>query len=426
MGELFTADLLSWLGDHRQWLGWCLFLIAMLESLAVAGLLVPGVVLLVGTTALAGAWGMPLVTAMSWAFAGAVVGDLLSFTLGRFFHQDIRRLGLFQRNPQWIARGEAFFRRYGVLSIIIGRFVGPIRPIIPMIAGMLDMPVGRFLLINLASALAWAPIYVIPGYVAGHATRWQVPEFFWHQAFGLLAAIGTLIGIAFFSIWKQERWSCLAATAVCLAGLVALSFASPQLRVLETSLSLWIANLAHQPGSALALFAPLASGGFTLLLALMTVLTLAFSGGKRHCLLLTLAIAFNLAASLALQLPGEYLSMSSSLTLLICLLTSCSRGYSFWVRVLWIAATLPAVLCITAGLLGEHPVVLTELLASGLCIAIACLFSLWIVERAGPMRSLPLRASGILLLLPLLAALLALSGLHQLQPFADLLQPSIG
>ncbi|MBQ0744025.1 MAG: DedA family protein [Pseudomonas sp.] len=421
MGDLFTTDLLNWLGDHRQWLGWCLFLIAMLESLAIAGLLVPGVVLLVAVTAMAGAWGMPLLSAMGWAFAGAVVGDLLSFTLGRLFHQDIRRLSLFQRHPQWIARGEAFFRRYGVLSIILGRFVGPIRPIIPMIAGMLDMPIGRFVLVNLASALAWAPIYVIPGYLAGHATRWQVPAYFWHQAFGLLAAVAGIAALVFFCIWKQERWSGLAATGACLIGLIALSFASPWLGVLDSTLATWIEHLTHQPYPILRLFGPLANSGFTWLLGLLLLSGLALCGGKRHCLLLGLAALFNLAAGIALQLPGEYLSMSTSLTMLICLLISCSRAFSLWVRMLWIAAALPAIIAITAGLLGNQTAALLYLLASGLTIAMACLFSLWLMERAGPLRSIPPRMIGILMLLPLLTALLSLSGLHQLQPLTDLM-----
>lgn len=424
MGDLFTTDLLNWLGDHRQWLGWCIFLIAMLESLAIAGLLVPGVVLLVATTAMAGAWGMPLFNAMSWAFAGAVVGDVVSFTLGRVFHQDIRRLRLFQRHPQWIARGEIFFRRYGVLSIILGRFFGPIRPIIPMIAGMLDMPIGRFVLVNVASALIWAPIYVIPGYLAGHATRWQVPAFFWHQAFGLLAALSSIAVLVFFSIWKQERWSCLAATTACLAGLVGLSLASPWLAVLDTSFTVWLESLAHQSDSILALFGPLASSGFALLFGLLMLPALAVCGGKRHCLMLSLAVLFSLTAGAALQLPGEYLGMSSSLTMLICLLIFCSRGFSFWARMPWIGAALPGSLLITAGLLGTQAVLLTDLLASWLIIAMASLFSLWIVERAGPLRSMPPRMIGILMTLPLLAALLSLSGLHQFQPLADLLQTS--
>lgn len=421
MVDMITGDLLAWLGEHRQWLGWCIFLIAMLESLAIAGLLVPGVVLLVATTAMAGAWGMPIVSVMGWAFAGAVVGDMLSFTLGRLFHQDIRRLGVFRRNPQWIGRGESFFQRYGVLSIFLGRFVGPIRPVIPMIAGMLDMPTWRFLLVNIASALAWAPVYVIPGYAAGHAASWAVPEFFWQEAFGLLAAMFSVCALVFYCQWKQERWSGLAATSACLLGLIGVSFASPWLGVVDISLATWAGQITSPNTGWLALAQPLAGQGFMLLLALLVLPSLLLGAGKRQALMLSLAVLLNLLAGYALQLGAGYLTISTSLTLLICLLLLCSRSLSFWLRVLWIAAILPAVVLITLGFLTSQPVALTSLLASWLAAAVACLFSLWLMERAGPLAPPAPRWIAILMLLPLVAALLSHSGLQQLQPFSNLL-----
>ncbi|MFO7704586.1 MAG: DedA family protein [Halopseudomonas sp.] len=426
MVDMLTGDLLSWLAEHRQWLGWCIFLIAMLESLAIAGLLVPGVVLLVATTAMAGAWGMPMISVMGWAFAGAVLGDMLSFTLGRLFHQDIRRLGLFRRNPQWIARGERFFQRYGVLSIMLGRFVGPIRPIIPMIAGMLDMPIWRFFLVNLASALAWAPIYVLPGYAAGHAASWAVPEFFWQQAFGLLAAMFGVAALAFYCLWKQERWSSLAATTACLTALIGLSFASDWLGVLDASLTQWTGQLANQTDALLTFTGPLASGHFMLLLGLLILPGLLIGAGKRQVFMFGMAVLLNQMAGLALQLSADYRVISTSLTMLICLLLLCSRGFSFWIRALWVAAALPAIALITLGFLATQSVALTSLLVSWLSVAVACLFSLWIVERAGRLQPLTGRWSGVLLALPLLAAVLSLSGLHQLQPLADLLQSGPG
>lgn len=414
MFDMITGDLLSWLGEHRQWLGWCIFLIALLESLAIAGLLVPGVVLLVATTAMAGAWGMPLISVMGWAFAGAVVGDMLSFSLGRLFHQDIRRLGLFRRNPHWIGRGESFFRRYGMLSILLGRFVGPIRPIIPMIAGMLDMATWRFVLVNLVSALAWAPVYVIPGYAAGHAAAWTVPEFFWEQAFGLLAAIISVLGLVFYCLWKQERWSALAAAATCLAGLVGLSFARPWLGVLQSSQTEWAYQVANQADTLLALWAPLGSSAFAVLLGLLILPGLLIGAGKRQALMLSLAVLFNLLAGFALQLESAYLASSTSLTLLASLLLMCSRSFSFWVRVLWLSMVLPAAALITAGLLASNPVALTSLLSSWLNAGMACLFSLWLLERAGPLTPITPRWLAIFMTLPVVAALLSWSGLHQL------------
>src|SRR5690606_41233801 len=92
------------------WLGLAIFMIAMLESLAVAGLLIHGVLLLFAAAALAGGGSLGLLSTLAWAFAGAVCGDLLSFALGRWFHQAIRRLRSFPPHPPWPDRRPSLFR----------------------------------------------------------------------------------------------------------------------------------------------------------------------------------------------------------------------------------------------------------------------------------------------------------------------------
>ncbi|WP_092828710.1 bifunctional DedA family/phosphatase PAP2 family protein [Vreelandella subterranea] len=145
--------------------------ISLLESLALIGLLVPGVVLITALASIAGHQMVALPWLIGAAFTGAVLGDGLSYFLG-YRHRDtvITRWPLSQ-HPEWINRGARFFERYGIYSVFIGRFVGPVRPIIPLIAGMMHMPSRTFLLANVASAALWAPAYVLPGFLLGHT--WQ-------------------------------------------------------------------------------------------------------------------------------------------------------------------------------------------------------------------------------------------------------------
>ncbi len=159
--------LTQWLSEHKDWLAFTIGFIACAESLALIGLLVPGVVILSIAASLAGTGALNLWTMLFSGFIGAVLGDGISFLLGRIFRDHIPQWWPFRSHPQWLDHGHAFFERHGGISIAIGRFIGPIRPVIPMVAGMLDMPSRYFLIINILSSLLWAPVYLLPGYLIG-------------------------------------------------------------------------------------------------------------------------------------------------------------------------------------------------------------------------------------------------------------------
>lgn len=154
-----------------EWLLLLIAVISLVESLAVIGLVVPGVVLITAATSLAGHYDLSIPLVLSCAFLGAVIGDGVSFVLGHTQRERIPHMWPFKQHPEWLARGARFFKRYGILSVLIGRFIGPVRPIVPMVAGMMHMRPAIFLWSNLGSALLWAPAYVLPGYLLGRT--WQ-------------------------------------------------------------------------------------------------------------------------------------------------------------------------------------------------------------------------------------------------------------
>jgi membrane protein DedA with SNARE-associated domain len=166
VSELLST-LLAWIADHPFWAGIAIFSVAFSESVAVIGLLVPGVVVMFGIGALIATGTLEFWPVFAWAVAGAVAGDSLSFWLGHHFQDRLRELWPFSRHPQTLQRGIDFFQKYGGKSVAIGRFFGPVRAIIPLVAGMLGMPPWRFVAANLISALVWAPAYLLPGIVFG-------------------------------------------------------------------------------------------------------------------------------------------------------------------------------------------------------------------------------------------------------------------
>ena len=102
-----------------------------------------------------------------WSALGAVVGDAISFWIGRVFHQGVRRVWPFTRHPEMITRSEEFFRKHGGKGVLFGRFFGPVRGTIPTVAGMMDMSWRDFMIANVVSAILWAPAYLVPGMAFG-------------------------------------------------------------------------------------------------------------------------------------------------------------------------------------------------------------------------------------------------------------------
>lgn len=189
----------GWLQIHHFWLGPAIGVAAFLETLVVVGLLLPGVAILFALGTLAGSGLLDIWTVYLWAFTGAALGDAVSYQLGFFYHVRVRGWWPFCQHPEWLGKGERFIARYGVMSIVLGRFIGPIRPVIPVVAGMLSMPARRFYIANLLSSVPWAIVYLTPGYLTGAAIElgfWeQVPEWGWWAAGCIIAAVALAYGV---------------------------------------------------------------------------------------------------------------------------------------------------------------------------------------------------------------------------------------
>jgi len=199
MESLFNL-LLEWMQAHPNWAGFIVLVISALESLLVVGLFVPGTVVMFGIGAMVAAGGMPLYPTLVWAAVGAVLGDGVSYLIGRYYHQQLRVIWPFRKYPAMISRGVDFFHRHGGKSVVLARFVGPVRPLLPAVAGMLNMPPSRFFMVNTLSAILWAPAYILPGMLFG-ASLGVAAEIAGRLA--LLFII--LLALLWFSWWLVRR-----------------------------------------------------------------------------------------------------------------------------------------------------------------------------------------------------------------------------
>lgn len=165
---------------------------AVVEAVVVVGVIVPGTPILMAVAGAASVAGRSMLPILLVAVLGAVVGDGISFWVGHRYGSRLRGMWPFRRNPQLIARAEAFFRRFGVPSVALARFVPVMRSTVPVVAGMTGMPVRRFFATNVLSALVWAPAHVYPAQLAGVALNRLNAGDWWAPA-----AIGAvLLGVA--------------------------------------------------------------------------------------------------------------------------------------------------------------------------------------------------------------------------------------
>jgi undecaprenyl-diphosphatase len=218
----FLQTLLHWSASSSYWLGAAIFLVALLECLALVGILLPGVVLLFALAVLAGNGALDLSSVLLLAWLGGLSGDILSYALGRRLQHKVPQLPIIRNHPQWLINAELHFARYGVLSLLVGRFIGPLRPVLPLVAGMLAMPLTRFVVVSLFAAAGWAVAYLLPGWMVGAALELHPPELFWQQTAWVACGIAGCVLVSVLACLRGWRTASVVSAVVSGLTLVVL------------------------------------------------------------------------------------------------------------------------------------------------------------------------------------------------------------
>ncbi|WP_201401493.1 bifunctional DedA family/phosphatase PAP2 family protein [Kaistia sp. 32K] len=196
--------LIQLVAGHPHWAAALVFFCAMAEAIAVIGMFVPGTAILIGVGAVVGLGELSLWPILLWATLGAIAGDGISYWIGHRYKDRIRSTWPLRERPELFARGEAFFARFGTLSVAIGRFVPGVRAVIPLVAGVVGMPPARFFLVNVLSALVWAPAHILPG--AGMGLALGVLGSIAGRLVAMLVGALILIGFAIWLGYIAWRW----------------------------------------------------------------------------------------------------------------------------------------------------------------------------------------------------------------------------
>ncbi|MFM0075672.1 LssY C-terminal domain-containing protein [Paraburkholderia sediminicola] len=191
--------LLHLLAGHPAWMLTVVFLAAFLEAIAVIGTFIPGSTAMFLAGALAGTGSLSLGWVFLWAIGGAIAGDGMSFWIGGRYKDRIVQFWPFRTHPLILDAGHRFFQKHGAKGVVFARFVGPLRAIVPVVAGMLGMTPLRFYGMNVLSALLWAPAHILPGVVFGASVLLAGAV-----SFRLVVIIALLVGIVWLSFRAME------------------------------------------------------------------------------------------------------------------------------------------------------------------------------------------------------------------------------
>jgi membrane protein DedA with SNARE-associated domain len=172
MFEHYVQPTIDFIRMHQAWAAPIVFALAFAESLAFVSLLVPawGALVLIGALIKAGElnfWPIWIAGAV-----GAALGDWLSYWIGQKLERTVQHIWPLSKHPELIPRGEAFIKKWGALGIFIGRFFGPLRAAVPLVAGIFEMPFWRFQFANFTSAFVWAWVLLTIGDIGAKLAQW--------------------------------------------------------------------------------------------------------------------------------------------------------------------------------------------------------------------------------------------------------------
>ena len=170
--EFIKNSVVEFVRSHQAYTPFVLGLMTFAESLAFVSLLMPTMTILIGVGFVIAAAEIPFWQSWMGAVGGAVLGNWVSFEIGRRYKKAAYQVWPLSRHPKLIQRGEDFFQRFGPWAVFLGRFFGPTRAGIAMIAGIFLMPSVLFQAANLASASVWAFVILAPGAGLAHFLLW--------------------------------------------------------------------------------------------------------------------------------------------------------------------------------------------------------------------------------------------------------------
>ncbi|MXN52785.1 hypothetical protein GR158_16850 [Shinella sp. AETb1-6] len=195
----------TFIRTHQAWAALVVGFIAFGESIVILGLIIPATALMLLIGGLVGSGIIDPFPVVTGAIVGAVLGDIVSYMMGQWLGPGVVHQWPLRHYRERVARVRLFFRKYGFLAVFFGRFFGPLRCTVPLVAGMMGMEQRRFQAANIASAVIWAPAMLAPGWLAAKGAEQfgDLTEAHWLGLAVLMTGIAILVMVV--GAWFARR-----------------------------------------------------------------------------------------------------------------------------------------------------------------------------------------------------------------------------
>jgi membrane protein DedA with SNARE-associated domain len=203
---------LGWIGDAAHWLltfakahpesAFAIaFMVSFGESFAGLSFLIPGTTILIALGALLRAMDAQVLDFWPvWlaAAVGAILGDWISYWIGHRFKEHVLSTWPVSRYRDQMDTALGFFGRWGTWAIFLGRFLGPFRATVPLVAGISQMRFWPFQIANVSSALIWSASLLFLG-----AAGWSAMKMAWHALGGWPSVVVAGVAIALLVVFHR-------------------------------------------------------------------------------------------------------------------------------------------------------------------------------------------------------------------------------
>ncbi len=179
------------------------FILALSETILGLGMITPGSTLLIflgGYAAITGS--LSFVYLVLFAVLGAIFGDNINYTLGRFFGEKWTKNGFWIISPTHFHKGYIFFKKHGGKSVLSGRFVPMIKEMVPFVAGAMHMNAYKFFIFNFIGSVGWAIEFLGAGFIFSGSMMLAKA---WLGRASMLAFIVLILIIVLISLHENKK-----------------------------------------------------------------------------------------------------------------------------------------------------------------------------------------------------------------------------